>query len=112
MKNLSVCTAGSSTQTAPVVTPPANTNNNNNASNGGPITGANPFQDQTTVVISYTSDVPVHLTMTNMSGTIVWESYALQTNQTIYLGSGLTTGTYIVNAYYEGKTSTFRLIKQ
>ena len=106
LKNLSVCTSGSP---APVVTPSAT---NSNTSTGGFITGANPFQDQTTVVISSASDVALHLTMTNMSGVTVWESYSVQTNQTIYLGSGLPVGVYIVNAYYEGKTSTFRLIKQ
>ncbi len=108
LKNLSVCTSGS---TAPVVTPPSNANTAPAAASGF-ITGPNPFQDQTTVVIPSASDVAVHLIMTNMSGVTVWESYSLQTNQTIYLGSGLPIGIYIVNAYYEGKTSTFRLIKQ
>jgi len=76
------------------------------------VTGANPFVDQTTVLIPSASNTALTLSIINLSGVIVWESSSVQTNQTIYVGAGLPIGTYIVNAYYEGKISTFRLIKQ
>jgi endo-1,4-beta-D-glucanase Y len=76
------------------------------------ITGVNPFTDQTTVLIPYSSNVPLHLSITDLNGFVLWESYSLQTNQTIYLGSGLKMGTYIVTAYYDGIVSMFRLMKQ
>ena len=99
VKNISVCS--SSPATTQTLAAPA-----------GVVTGANPFTDQTTILIPYTSNVALNISIINLSGVTVWQSSSFQTNQTIYVGSGLPIGTYIVNAYYEGKTSTFRLIKQ
>ena len=73
--------------------------------------GANPFTDQTTVKIPYASNEALTISIKDVSGITVWESSGLQTNQTIYLGSGLPTGIYIVTAYYAGTTKVIRLIK-
>ena len=105
IKNISVCSAAASAS-RPAAAALAAPNEVN-----GLQMGANPFADQTTVHIPYPSNAAVHLIMQDLNGVIVWESHSLQTNQTIYLGSGLPIGTYIVTAYYDNNSKVFRLLK-
>ena len=74
--------------------------------------GANPFLDQTTIHVIYSTDVALNVTMVDINGTVVWDSNTLHANQIIYLGSGLPVGVYMVTAQYEGITKTFRLLKR
>jgi endo-1,4-beta-D-glucanase Y len=103
IKNISVCSSAASAS-RPAVASASNEVN-------GVIMGANPFADQTTVTIPHGSNVALTISIKDMSGITVWESSTLQTNQTIYLGSGLPIGTYIVSAYYAGTGKVIRLIK-
>ena len=105
LKNISVCTQAAQPQ-APAA--PAATST---AASSTFVTGANPFVNQTTVNISYAATVPLHLLITDTNGTNVWESYSFQTNQTIGLGASLPIGIYMVNAYYDGNMSSFRIVK-
>ena len=108
IKNISVCpTTANSNSSSPAITPPTNVTLVN-----GVQMGANPFFDQTTILIPYPSDVVLSIRMVDMNGITVWQSNTWQTNQTIYLGSGLPIGTYIVTTQYDGNTNTFRLLKQ
>jgi hypothetical protein len=51
------------------------------------------------------------LTISDLAGTVVYSSNAYTTNQGIYLGSALKSGTYVVKAVYSEKVTTFRLMK-
>ena len=104
VKNISICSSTSSTfRSSATLAAPNEVN--------GVIMGANPFADQTTVNILYASDVALTISIKDMNGITVWESSTLQTNQTVYVGSGLPIGTYIVSAYYAGNSKIIRLIK-
>ena len=109
VKNISVCSSAAAGSTAR----PAAANATLAAPNevNGVIIGANPFADQTTVNIPYTSDVSLTIYIRDMNGITVWESSTLQTNQTVYVGSGLPIGTYIISASYAGTSKVVRLIK-
>ncbi|WP_081428666.1 glycosyl hydrolase family 8 [Cytophaga hutchinsonii] len=106
IKNISVCSSAAASSSAARPAAPAASNEVNDL-----LMGANPFADQTTVEIPYASTTSVHLIMRDMNGLTVWESYSLQTNQKIYLGSGLPIGTYLVTVSYDGNSKTFRLLK-
>jgi endo-1,4-beta-D-glucanase Y len=108
IKNISVCSGISAPQN--VVAPQSQLNT-------APLVnevqmGANPFSDQTTIFIPYASNVTVNISMVDMNGITVWSSNTMQTNQTIYVGSGLPIGTYIVTVQYDGNKNTIRLLKQ
>jgi hypothetical protein len=104
VKNISVCSSASSTiRSSATLAEPNEVN--------GVIMGANPFSDQTTITIPYATNVPLTVSIKDMNGITVWESYTLQTNQTVYVGAGLPIGTYIVSAYYAGTSKVIRLIK-
>ena len=76
-----------------------------------PIVGTNPFADQTTIKIPHASNTALTISIKDVSGITVWESTGLQTNQPIYIGSGLPIGIYFVSAYYAGTSKVTRLIK-
>jgi hypothetical protein len=70
-----------------------------------------PFQEETSVRINSSIDVPVSIKMTDTKGTTVYASEAYFTNQEITLGKGLPQGVYTVQATYGNKMQLIRIVK-
>ncbi len=72
----------------------------------------NPFEEATALKISDAATAPMKLTVSSLSGKILYESNAHTTNEEINIGTELSHGMYIVQANYLGKVVTFRIVKQ
>jgi hypothetical protein len=72
----------------------------------------NPFEEATALTISDATTTPMKLTVSALSGKILYESNVHRTNEEITIGTELSPGMYIVQANYLGKVVTFRIVKQ
>ncbi|MBX9853628.1 MAG: carbohydrate-binding protein [Cytophagaceae bacterium] len=104
LKNVSACTPTGAKMSAVV-----NTANTNGASSYGAM--PNPFEGQTVITVTEELTVPMKLQIIDVSGKVVYQSADHFTNEEILMGETLTGGIYFVQAIYEGKAVTFKLIK-
>ena len=71
----------------------------------------NPFINKTSIVISSEQKSSLLLVITNGLGVVVYESNDYFTNEKIVIGTELTIGVYLVQAYFEGKIISSKLMK-
>ncbi|MFN6945731.1 MAG: carbohydrate-binding protein, partial [Cytophagaceae bacterium] len=72
----------------------------------------NPFMEEATVVVEYHEQLPMNMRVTDISGRLVYEGNHHATNELIRLGQNWPVGIYIVQASFEDKVVSFKLIKK
>lgn len=72
----------------------------------------NPFEGSTSLYISSETDSDLTLTVTDVSGKLVYEAKDYRTNEHIEVGQGFGQGIYFVQARYADRVTVITLIKQ
>jgi endo-1,4-beta-D-glucanase Y len=107
IKNISVCSGTSAAKMAVADVSSSAENIFEGTYNATP----NPFEGQTVIKINESMDTPMKLSVTSISGRVVYESATHYTNEEINFGNELSQGLYVVQANYLGKVVTFKLVK-